>query len=411
MLGTKLSANHPSRTRAGKTNAFGNIYKLEIFDDEDETLKASVKRLQMIEGISSLLSITGLIFSFFLIDADKLDIDLSDELSLVVLNSTSSTDLTGLQSSNDPFENSFLQIDNAFDDVCSKDYTPKVAQSKLGWGEVKAYSTSIATKTHGAINGRLLLQIVLALSAYFQGKRWVNYQMQASLTYPTTPSYDRWLEYALTSPLQIFIIASSFNIENFATLLVLGAAQLALVLTGFTHEMLLDDMYELKIIQYLTDSGNNENNFFLKMRARRQNKQFLFTNLFMAWIVFAAIWYVIIDRLRRQILYWCSCSDCSQMPVSWIITIVAVECLLFASFGFVQNYQFIYVNLKNLNASSFNEMKESLVNADEGKKSESSLILDKNKMWIQFSIYYAILSVTSKLLLEVLLIFLLRYNE
>lgn len=55
-------------------------------------------------------------------------------------------------------------------------------------------------------------------------------------TFDDGPDIARWLEYAITSPLQVLVVAIAFHIRDVAQLSTLGALQAALVIAGFSIE-------------------------------------------------------------------------------------------------------------------------------------------------------------------------------
>ncbi len=61
------------------------------------------------------------------------------------------------------------------------------------------------------------------------------------IDYFRRPCLARWLEYAVTSPLQVVLIASCVMIRDVYTLIMLFAAQLACVLFGFAIEFALQN--------------------------------------------------------------------------------------------------------------------------------------------------------------------------
>lgn len=78
----------------------------------------------------------------------------------------------------------------------------------------------------------LLLFVVLvtgALELYRSNFYW-------QYTYDEGPDIARWLEYAITSPLQVLVVAIAFHIRDVAHLSTLGALQAALVIAGFSIE-------------------------------------------------------------------------------------------------------------------------------------------------------------------------------
>ena len=86
------------------------------------------------------------------------------------------------------------------------------------------------------LNGYLLLAIVFAVSLAFQALFLYFCLQDNPLHKFRQPCIWRWLEYALTSPLQVVLIASCVLIRDVYTVTLLLAAQLVCVLLGFAVE-------------------------------------------------------------------------------------------------------------------------------------------------------------------------------
>ena len=78
--------------------------------------------------------------------------------------------------------------------------------------------------------------VSFAFQAYFAWNAWYDDETEAFFC---EPCMERWLEYALTSPLQIVLIASLLMIRDMYTLTLLLVAQAACVLLGFGVECAL----------------------------------------------------------------------------------------------------------------------------------------------------------------------------
>jgi len=239
------------------------------------------------------------------------------------------------------------------------------------------------------------------------------------------PDFGRWLEYSLTSPLQIVIVACSVWIRDRASLYALFAAQATLMICGTTIEDSVQKIYrcnekitrhELFIDRTDPDSDSNtwsdgEDDNTLKTMAdhiaskkskRSQAVYVVLSVLSLAWSSFALIWYVIVTQFQRQNKHAGACDACAaftaatcpttgsaniceiaggacqgrnEIPpaVKWI---VATQCLLFGLFGLVQSLQ-IY-GLRNVTSREL-----------------------AAAAWHRVSYRYAILSVTAKSVLEI----------
>ena len=240
------------------------------------------------------------------------------------------------------------------------------------------------------------------------------------------PDFGRWLEYSLTSPLQIVIAACSVWICDRASLYALFSAQGTLMICGALIEESIQKIYRCneKIVYEesiigrnddltgmdLSDSGgDNEESVKTttqtiksKKRKRSQTLYVTLCVLSLAWSSFVLIWYVIITQFQRQNKHAGSCDACAAYTAATSPTggsanicdlaggscrgrndipdavrwIVATQCLLFGVFGLVQSLQ-IY-RLRSVQSS------EQISTA-----------------WLRSSYYYVILSVTAKSVLEI----------
>lgn len=105
----------------------------------------------------------------------------------------------------------------------------------LGLDQVR--QTWIADQVvHGEVNGFWILVVVFAVSAAAQCVfAWRTLEEHALETF-RQPVLLRWVEYALTSPLQVVLVASCVMVRDVHTLALLGAAQFACVLLGYNLE-------------------------------------------------------------------------------------------------------------------------------------------------------------------------------
>lgn len=101
------------------------------------------------------------------------------------------------------------------------------------------------------------------------------------------PDLSRWLEYALTSPWQVIIVAVSFHIREAPLLLMLGMLQALLVLMGYAIEREIDTWARHKI-KSIPGSQNQDHNY----SSTAGVVLFVFTG-----VAHAAIWWMIRTRL------------------------------------------------------------------------------------------------------------------
>ena len=101
------------------------------------------------------------------------------------------------------------------------------------WGEYTFSGLTVGTRRY-EVRLWTLLQIVFVVSGLFQ--TWRYFYWQSSYR-PVGPDFTRWLEYMLTSPLQIFIIGMSVMVRDVSMLTTLAFLQGALVMLGYLLEL------------------------------------------------------------------------------------------------------------------------------------------------------------------------------
>jgi len=239
------------------------------------------------------------------------------------------------------------------------------------------------------------------------------------------PDYGRWLEYSLTAPLQIVIVACAVWIRDRATLYALFSAQATLMVCGALIEECVQRIYrcnektshytevieshpETSMFDSGSDSEDESSNRLLtahiasKQRRRSTAVYTTLSVLSLAWSSFVVIWYIVITQFQRQSKHAGACDACARHTAATCPTtgsadvcelaagtcqgrndipaavrwIVATQCLLFGLFGLVQSLQ-IY----RMRGVSTREQARSA--------------------WLGVSYYYAILSVTAKSVLEI----------
>ena len=89
-------------------------------------------------------------------------------------------------------------------------------------------------------NGYVILIVVFVLSLAFQV--YFGYQACCSDSFFRQPCLERWLEYALTSPLQVVLVACSVMIRDVHTLMLLWVAQAVCVALGYSIECALQSV-------------------------------------------------------------------------------------------------------------------------------------------------------------------------
>ena len=236
-----------------------------------------------------------------------------------------------------------------------------------------------------------------------------------------TADFWRWVEYAITSPLQIAIVASSVWMGDRSTLVILALLQGLLVLGGYATEMMV-----IKVQKLHAKLLESPNEMTCSKRHKKINEATttLLLTLAMYWFVFFFIWYVPIARFYIQDRSSGTCDMCEsylttntcdnsmclwdkktskcvgENPIpSIVVYMLWTQAALFALFGVVQSMQ-IYTSvtmLRNLGmdvptATSDSAAKQTQTADDFREKVRES--------WIYMAFEYTILSVLSKTSLE-----------
>jgi hypothetical protein len=215
------------------------------------------------------------------------------------------------------------------------------------------------------VNGYLILAIVLFISFSFQLIFLYFCYQENPLQKFRQPCILRWLEYALTSPLQVVLIASWVLIRDVYTVTLLMAAQLVCVLLGFAVEAAnangieeittgpvnpvdfvgpdaengsqVPDPARVPLIEE-TDGQKQERHKTTRKNARKSFGLWLACFL-AAGILHAAVWYILITQLSNVVHE----TDCQDSPTdsdadAWKTPVSAVvysQLILFSLFGLV----------------------------------------------------------------------------
>jgi len=249
------------------------------------------------------------------------------------------------------------------------------------------YKGTTVTNHAGSYNPLYLLIWIFIVSIVFQGARVYLYvakgnrgtnNAQGGKQYRpyAGPDFWRWVEYALTAPLQIVIIASSFMMDDKAVLLLLGGLQGGLMLLGYNIEMLIRKVHK----------------HMRKPLARKRNyKGKLIYLLLSAWGLHSIVWFVLFERFFRQKDNINACGLTEDMPPA-VTLIVYGEFVLFSLFGLVQTVQTLVV--------LFAHPHPAIVEPSDCTSCQNTHPKKDSKSWEVVSSCYAVLSVTAKSLLE-----------
>jgi len=193
------------------------------------------------------------------------------------------------------------------------------------------------------------------------------------------PDFSRWAEYALTSPFQVFLVATTFFVGERNLLLCLAFLQGALVLLGYGIELVLHDV-------------------ILRVRARDFARvpglMWRALGLFVyAVAAHCVIWGVLVAQFVEIVRSAHACQDESGMPTTIIAALLAGQCILFSLFGGVVLFQLCWLAL-HVYRRDFDAM---------------SAAGFTREFWLQTTIVYCGLSVSAKTFLAFLFVA-VQYN-
>lgn len=240
--------------------------------------------------------------------------------------------------------------------------THELYNSTRVWDD-QEYSGTAVIHLFGSFSPWGVLLWIFVVSIVFQSSRVTGYFYYD----PRKPDYWRWLEYALTSPFQILLIATGVFIQERGHVMSLMGLQGALVMLGFLNEKRIDKFYKRALKRDLVVKRGPQVG-----RVREEvwvwplpKKAKLWISTLLSWIFFTIIWYTIIHRFQEQVNNLDDCHFEAEMPRE-VRFIVWTQCLLFGLFGVVQFVQVFYTTMykdaKVLQSGNLNDMP--LPNAD-----------------------------------------------
>jgi len=222
---------------------------------------------------------------------------------------------------------------------------------------------------HYQIDGYVLLILIFGFSAFFEAMSWhfvrdserPDYEYE--LTYTERPCMWRWMEYAVTSPLQILLVASSLMIRDIYTLYMLLFAQVALVQLGFAVEYAISakgddctglqvgDVFGLDEALLYPLNMQKTINLYKKDAEQPQNKtkakicyidRLFWFSFSPAWLLHGAIWGILIQYFAHQDV------DCEEPAQDWtgiLIAVVTTQAVGFTSFAVIPLFQALKVGI------------------------------------------------------------------
>ena len=271
------------------------------------------------------------------------------------------------------------------------------------------------------------LLIIQSISVVFQTARAIP---DNSITIQG-PNFSRWLEYALTSPLQLYIVATQILIGDLLSLGALLAAQVGLILCGFCCELLIQRLYKLrsKSPRCVRDP-KKQNKVQCKINSASWHLAMISV---LAWVIHLIIWVNLLTRWDNQ---WSLSTRCSvnEKPPRAVFFLVWSQFVGFTAFGLIQGFQ-VNDAIPRANRSEHNKNSLSteqsnspdtqpepiepiafagvdpssppdhveeirhLVTPKNNDNKEADKVTIRLK-WLQYTRLYALLSITVKVLLE-----------
>lgn len=247
---------------------------------------------------------------------------------------------------------------------------------------------------------------VFVFSAFFQLSRaywWKKYFNPLA-----GPDYGRWLEYLVTSPFQVVLVAIAFGFSDRDQLLSWACAQAALVILGYSIEKQIKKVYIRKIINPKIDSEQKQNldkfyNILINYEVRDVR---LFVYLALAWLIHFTIWGIPIvssvgigSRYALQEHHNEKCEKDEKFKIpDFVLGLYWSQFICFSAFGAVATFQVFQAFNEKLDVPS-----RAGITKNDVKKS-----IAYNQRWGYYSLSYAILSVTCKTLLEVFFVGFIR---
>jgi hypothetical protein len=199
-------------------------------------------------------------------------------------------------------------------------------------------------------NGYIYLAIMFAISFFFQLVSLYEAN-QNNNNFFETPCSWRWLEYALTSPMAVVLVASALMVRDVNTLTLLSVAQAACVQFGFAVEYAIadfDNAHETKAIDF-QEVISLPVDKSPQTWPHQKNRLWWFSFL-ASGALHVTIWHVLIAHFINT----SQDTDCLQSPEAreqsntWrsaMIVVLTGQCLSFTLFALVPIYQAVQVGI------------------------------------------------------------------
>lgn len=224
----------------------------------------------------------------------------------------------------------------AWEQMCSKNTALDVNGTQIQLQDNKLQIVPATRVIKDGFYPVLMLLWIFFISFVFQFSRSRNGYITRIFGFDPTAKveYTRWLEYALTSPLQIWIVASLFFVGDIMTMTALAGAQLGLVLLG-------------ALIEYFNGRARKKEKKE-KINNKPANKstsayRCAYATWFLAWSIHLLIWVPLFWRFRYQIDKSDTCVP-ARVEKNWdearfyVEFTFFVQLILFSCFGWRLTY-------------------------------------------------------------------------
>ena len=224
----------------------------------------------------------------------------------------------------------------AWEEMCSKNKALEVNGTQIQLQDNKLQIVPATRVIKDGFYPVLMLSWIFFISFVFQYSRSRDAYITRIFGFDPTAKveYTRWLEYALTSPLQIWIVASLFFVGDIMTMTALAGAQLGLVLLGALIEYFNGRARKKEKKEIV--NGESANKSLSAYRCA-------YVTWFLAWSIHLLIWVPLFWRFRYQLDKSDACVPESTKK-NWdearfyVELTFYLELLLFSCFGWRLTY-------------------------------------------------------------------------